>query len=97
MMRKLRRPARPVVNAITRAPKDSTTAQHYTFSKGGQLLPRDNVAERALDAWQRGLLKTPACLVAGDDDHVVLAIGIGRTWLRDNHHLLAALSDAAAC
>jgi hypothetical protein len=48
-----------------------------------------------MEKLQSSYLDTPARIIAEDASNIVLAIRISRAWLRDNHQLLAALSDAA--
>lgn len=52
-------------------------------------------AMRLMEKLQSSYLDTPARIIAEDASNIVLAIRISRAWLRDNHQLLAALSDAA--
>jgi hypothetical protein len=54
-------------------------------------------AMRLMEKLQTSYLQTPARIIAEDETDIVLSLRISRAWLRENHHLLAALSDAAAC
>ena len=96
MSKQMRRPARPAVSAITRAPKGSpTNAKHFVADKNGQLVPRENIAQSVLDPGRKRFSKPTRGYIADDDDDIVVSIRISKWWLRQNHPLLAALSDAA--
>jgi hypothetical protein len=50
---------------------------------------------RLMEKLQTSYLQTPARIIAEDETDIVLSLRISRAWLRDNHHVLLALSEAA--
>lgn len=48
-----------------------------------------------IDWYVSTFFDTPARIVTANNTHFVLALTLPKELLRDNHHLLAALSDLA--
>jgi hypothetical protein len=49
-----------------------------------------------INSLAQSLLQTDACIIADDEEAIVIALRIPRKIIRENHHFLLAASEAAS-